>query len=139
MDHPCELPHFNPRAIRERPGRFSARIAQVLNHVVSSEIDVPLRTTCYVGPSGASSRILVVIGRERFGTMASRLVEWRDLEVFGNMSGVTSSEFRVERDSMGEMSVPTDALYGATTARAIENFPISGFRFTRPVSCARSV
>ncbi len=48
------------------------------------------------------------------------------------MSGVNSSDFRVERDSMGEMNVPAGALYGATTARAIENFPISGFRFTRP-------
>ena len=32
---------------------------------------------------------------------------------------------RTERDSMGEMQVPADALYGASTARAIENFPIS--------------
>ncbi|MEM7007878.1 MAG: class II fumarate hydratase [Thermodesulfobacteriota bacterium] len=36
--------------------------------------------------------------------------------------------FRVESDSMGEMSVPQDAYYGAQTARAIENFPISGIR-----------
>jgi len=33
---------------------------------------------------------------------------------------------RTERDSMGEMQVPADALYGAQTARAVENFPISG-------------
>jgi fumarate hydratase class II len=32
---------------------------------------------------------------------------------------------RTERDTMGEMQVPTDALYGASTARAIENFPIA--------------
>ena len=38
---------------------------------------------------------------------------------------------RVERDSMGEMTVPIDAKYGATTARAVENFPISGIRFSR--------
>ena len=38
---------------------------------------------------------------------------------------------RIERDSMGEMAVPADALYGATTARAIENFPISGLAFSR--------
>src|ERR1700736_5220691 len=37
--------------------------------------------------------------------------------------------FRIERDTMGEMRVPTDALYGAQTARAVENFPISGLRF----------
>lgn len=36
---------------------------------------------------------------------------------------------RVEKDSMGEMTVPAEALYGATTQRAVENFPISG----RPV------
>jgi fumarate hydratase class II len=33
---------------------------------------------------------------------------------------------RVERDSMGEMDVPADALYGASTQRAVLNFPISG-------------
>src|SRR3954469_9899060 len=40
-------------------------------------------------------------------------------------------EFRIERDSMGEMRVPAPALYGAQTARAIANFPISGKRFPR--------
>src|SRR5262245_39572218 len=35
-------------------------------------------------------------------------------------------ETRTERDSMGEMEVPADVLYGASTARAVENFPISG-------------
>ncbi len=39
---------------------------------------------------------------------------------------------RTERDSMGEMQVPADALYGAQTARALANFPISGWRFPRP-------
>jgi fumarate hydratase class II len=39
--------------------------------------------------------------------------------------------FRTERDTMGEMRVPGDALYGAQTARAVENFPISGLRFSR--------
>src|SRR5204863_10042926 len=33
---------------------------------------------------------------------------------------------RIERDSMGEMKVPAQALYGAQTQRAVENFPISG-------------
>jgi fumarate hydratase, class II len=41
------------------------------------------------------------------------------------------SEFRIERDSMGEMRVPADALYGAQTQRASENFPISSLRFSR--------
>ena len=42
------------------------------------------------------------------------------------------SEYRVTHDSMGEMRVPANAEYGAQTARAIENFPISGLRFPRP-------
>src|SRR5271169_5354128 len=39
--------------------------------------------------------------------------------------------FRIEHDTMGEMRVPADALYGAQTARAVENFPISTLRFPR--------
>jgi len=38
---------------------------------------------------------------------------------------------RVERDSMGEMNVPADAYYGASTQRAVLNFPISELRFQR--------
>lgn len=38
---------------------------------------------------------------------------------------------RIEKDSMGEMEVPSDALYGATTARAVKNFPISGKGMSR--------
>jgi fumarate hydratase class II len=41
------------------------------------------------------------------------------------------ADFRVEKDSMGEMQVPANAYYGASTARAVENFPISGLRFSR--------
>jgi fumarate hydratase, class II len=40
-------------------------------------------------------------------------------------------DFRIERDTMGEMRVPADALYGAQTQRAVENFPISRLRFPR--------
>ncbi len=36
------------------------------------------------------------------------------------------AETRIEHDSMGELTVPADALYGASTQRAVENFPISG-------------
>jgi fumarate hydratase, class II len=39
---------------------------------------------------------------------------------------------RMEKDSMGEMSVPQSALFGASTQRAVLNFPISGYRFPRP-------
>ncbi len=41
------------------------------------------------------------------------------------------SDFRIERDSMGELKVPADALYGAQTQRAVDNFPISGLRMPR--------
>src|SRR5438309_11904097 len=43
-----------------------------------------------------------------------------------------SGETRIEKDSMGEMAVPKDALYGASTQRAVLNFPVSGYRFSRP-------
>ncbi|CAA9361100.1 MAG: Fumarate hydratase class II [uncultured Gemmatimonadetes bacterium] len=43
----------------------------------------------------------------------------------------SNAQFRTERDSLGEMQVPADALYGAQTQRAVENFPISGIRFPR--------
>ncbi len=38
---------------------------------------------------------------------------------------MSTGETRVERDTMGEMQVPADALYGASTARAVDNFPIA--------------
>jgi fumarate hydratase, class II len=41
------------------------------------------------------------------------------------------ANFRTERDSLGEMRVPADALYAAQTQRAVENFPISDLRFPR--------
>ena len=40
-------------------------------------------------------------------------------------------KYRKESDSMGSMNVPSEALYGAQTARAIQNFPISNLRFNR--------
>src|SRR5256884_2185504 len=43
----------------------------------------------------------------------------------------TKVETRIERDSMGEVEVPAEALYGASTQRAVLNFPISGQRFPR--------
>ncbi len=43
-----------------------------------------------------------------------------------------SEKFRKEIDSMGEVFVPADVYYGAETQRAVDNFPVSGIRFTRP-------
>jgi fumarate hydratase class II len=45
---------------------------------------------------------------------------------------MTQKRTRIEKDSMGEMTVPTDALHGASTHRAVLNFPVSGYRFSRP-------
>ena len=56
-------------------------------------------------------------------------------------------QYRIEKDSMGEMQVPASALYGAQTQRAVENFPISGLTFPRAfiralglikIACARA-
>ena len=49
------------------------------------------------------------------------------------------SETRVERDSMGEMKVPVDALWGAQTQRAVENFPISSLRLSRSMIAALGI
>jgi fumarate hydratase class II len=42
------------------------------------------------------------------------------------------ADFRIERDSMGELKVPAAALWGAQTQRAVDNFPISGLTMPRP-------
>ena len=39
---------------------------------------------------------------------------------------MTTADFRIEHDSMGELKVPAEALWGAQTQRAVENFPTSG-------------
>src|SRR5918992_1392935 len=44
---------------------------------------------------------------------------------------MSTRNIRIEKDSMGEMEVPADALYGASTMRAVLNFPISDLRFPR--------
>jgi len=45
-------------------------------------------------------------------------------------------KMRREEDALGEVFVPEDAYYGAQTQRAVENFPVSGLRFTRPFICS---
>jgi len=49
-----------------------------------------------------------------------------------SQSSPPEGEFRIEKDSMGEVRVPKDALWAAQTQRAVENFPISGTRVGRP-------
>ena len=47
------------------------------------------------------------------------------------------AEHRIEYDTMGEVHVPGDALWGAHTQRAVENFPISGGRM--PIELVRAL
>ncbi len=49
-----------------------------------------------------------------------------------NQNSPSEQEFRIEKDSMGEVRVPVSALYAAQTQRAVENFPVSGIPFPRP-------
>ena len=44
---------------------------------------------------------------------------------------MTATKYRMEHDSMGEIEVPEDALWGASTQRAVDNFPVSGLRLPR--------
>src|SRR3982750_717480 len=46
---------------------------------------------------------------------------------------MSKTECRIETDSLGKVEVPMDALYGAQTQRAAENFPVSGLRLPRRV------
>jgi fumarate hydratase class II len=50
---------------------------------------------------------------------------------------MNTENFRIEKDSMGELKVPADALYAAQTQRAVENFPVSGL--TLPPAFIRAV
>lgn len=44
------------------------------------------------------------------------------------VNNMSEGQYRVEKDSLGDVQVPQEALYGAQTARAIRNFPITGLR-----------
>jgi fumarate hydratase class II len=50
-----------------------------------------------------------------------------------------TNSFRIERDSMGELQVPAEALWGAQTQRAVQNFPISGLTMPRAFIAALSL
>jgi len=47
---------------------------------------------------------------------------------------MTKTKTRTEHDSMGTMTVPADVLYGASTQRAVLNFPISGRVVGKPIT-----
>src|SRR5262245_10327314 len=84
---------------------------------VSSEIGMSVLSTrqYYNCSPGYHYRMPIRVPRRRIGETAA----------------VTDKAFRVERDSMGELKVPADALWGAQTQRAVENFPISGLTLPR--------
>src|SRR5262245_9085396 len=74
--------------------------------------------------------------RRRFVTNDHLGIQWRRCNRGGpapaaitNTGRHVMSKFRIEKDSMGEMRVPESAMYGASTARAVENFPVSGIPF----------
>jgi fumarate hydratase class II len=73
-----------------------------------------------------------------FSGLAFILESYRTLSAYIPLLGsfpaevrVANDGFRIERDSLGELKVPADALWGAQTQRAIENFPISGLKMPR--------
>ncbi|MBI4544680.1 MAG: class II fumarate hydratase [Gemmatimonadetes bacterium] len=82
-----------------------------------------------VAASGVACRRLAVSGSgSGSGTQTAGAQSW----AFVTWEGAVGERvFRVERDSLGEMQVPADALWGAQTQRAVENFPISDLRFPR--------
>ncbi|MEK6700824.1 MAG: aspartate ammonia-lyase, partial [Planctomycetota bacterium] len=51
----------------------------------------------------------------------------------------TAAATRIEKDTMGEMHVPADVLYGASTQRAVLNFPVSGHPVDAPVIRAYAI
>src|SRR5450830_1542837 len=57
--------------------------------------------------------------------------ERHDEHMTDDVQDGTPSGFRTEHDTMGDVQVPANALYGAQTQRAVENFPISGTRLER--------
>ncbi len=52
------------------------------------------------------------------------------------LAQVTMNDFRTERDTMGEVEIPSWAYWGAQTQRAVNNFPVSGLRMPSPIIAA---
>ena len=58
------------------------------------------------------------------------LIEWYK-RTGGSTMRASNGRYRIEKDSMGPVRVPKEVYYGAQTQRAVENFPVSGWRFPR--------
>lgn len=52
---------------------------------------------------------------------------------------IEEKEFRIEHDFLGDKQVPKDAYYGVQTMRAIENFPITGYKIDRALIIAMAI
>src|SRR5215210_1463853 len=101
----------------------------------------PLRTTSAVSPrsralTATAHSLSVWRSVSKITSRIMRLVYsgLYDLNVRASTGGAMSQHetpHRVERDSMGEVQVPRDALFGAQTRRALDNFPISDLRKPR--------
>ena len=77
-------------------------------------------------------KVHIVVNGKIVKSGSNELIEEVDSWIH-SISGrkLNKKETRIEKDSMGEFEVPIDAMYGASTARAIENFPISELKFSR--------
>ena len=72
------------------------------------------------GAAAADREDLVAEARARL-----RIEHAFRIALFLELRAMRSGETRIEKDSMGEMAVPKEALYGASTQRAVLNFPVS--------------
>ena len=55
------------------------------------------------------------------------------------MADKKNKDFRIEHDFLGDKEVPIDAYYGVQTMRAIENFPITGYKIDRALIIAMAI
>ena len=127
-----------------RRAAAAAGVPSCSNHSASTRMRsrISAASEKYSRSGAAASGVAPIHGRERgqgggfHGDAAyhrnarlAMITHW--LHRAGATPIMSSASFRIERDSMGELKVPADALWGAQTQRAVENFPISGLRLPR--------
>jgi len=112
-------------------------ISENADFVESDESDVPeLKSTYLIQDDNASTKM-----RKR---KISGFCSTRNLEGFvdarlGGVNNKPSTGFRIETDSMGQMKVPSDKLWGCQTQRSLENFKIGGASARLPVAIVRAL
>ncbi len=106
---------------------YSGFAEQIFRHVIKyTGLTAPAEAATTVKVErDALRKILHKIGRIALGLNHSGSNQE------GDFMSTTNGGLRIERDSMGAMEVPGDTLYGASTMRAVLNFPISDLRFPR--------